>query len=621
MSKFTWKLTDHLLHSSRFHLIIFNFAIVFAIASLSWLAIHEMVHVNEIKNMTYHDIHQIEMHIKISRLNFIIIALTIIFLLFSWILLIFNRHKSSSLKTNEQQLEELLYYDHVNKLHASNIDSDSVPSAIKKLQLNRAAFISELEKAIKNNDFILYYQPIVNAQTGEITDVEALIRWKHPIQGLINPQFFLPLCETTGFIIPLGEWVLKAACKQIKKWHELGYRKLNISVNLSTRQLNHSQLLSLINETLKENNLSSNHLKLEITEDSLMNNIDASIALLKSLRKLGLHLSLDDFGTGYSYLKYIKQLPISNIKIDKSFIHDMTMNITSLGIVECIISLSKSLGLSITAEGVETENQLHLLKKLNCDSIQGYLYSKPVPAEELTELLKLYNTHTIASHDLLPNKNYQYVILNDSHAEQCVSLISKTFCLDEPMTKYLKISYDQFVPFAKLMVEKAIHDGLSMVALDNNLVVACTIVEDMADPLDININIDPKFNIIFSFLEHLGRDFFNERIVKKGHIAHLFITAVDKNYHGQGLSKKINFESICLAEKQGFDFMCCEFTHAYNEKGTLKNIENSRLLIHSSQYHEFIFEGKKPFENLSGHASAYIWELRDGAKLHYKINA
>ncbi|GEM_PF-1992614 len=632
---------DKLIKSTRSLIILFSIATLIAIMSFSWLGIHEYNSMKEIKHIMNSGAKERQAQKNVSPKNnitpelqshlnnqlqtsysiFAIISTSILLLALAWLLTFLYLRRFKSVKSNEQQLEELLYYDHISKLHETTSGIEQLPNPIIKMQLNRDEFFSALQQALKNNEFILYYQPIINTYNGEISDVEALIRWQHPIYGLLSPSVFLPLCENSGLIIPMGEWVLQSACKQMKKWHDMGYSQLCISINLSTRQLKHSELLQLITETLTLNKLPPSCLKLEITEDSLMTDIEASIKLLKSLRHLGLQLSLDDFGTGYSYLKYLKQLPISNLKIDKSFIHDMTTNITSLGIVESVIALGKSLGLTITAEGVENKNQLHMLNKMECDLVQGFLYSKPISADEFTQLLQASNKHANKSHRLLYEANYQYEVLNDKHYDPVVDVISRTFCEDEPMTKYLGITQNAIIPFAQLIVEKAIKDGLSVVALENNKVVACTIVEDMADPLNLAIEIDPRFKIIFSLLEHLGTDFFNERVPDKGHIAHLFITAVDKNYHGQGLSIKINFESIRLAKDKKFDFMCCKFTDAYNERGTVKNIQNSKLLIRSCIYKDFIYEGKKPFENLKGAASAYIWELREGAQLRYKINA
>jgi len=214
---------------------------------------------------------------------------------------------------------------------------------------------------------------------------------------------------------------------------------------------------------------------------------------------------------------------------------------------------------------------------------------------------------------------YHAEILNKNHFIQVVNLITHAFCDHEPMTKYLGIAYEEFIPFAELMVQKAIQDQLSVVILDKKKVIACSIVEDIADPLDISTDIDPRFKFIFTLLEHLGTDFFTEKHFSKGHLSHLFITAVHEQYHGQGLSRKINFESIKLARERAYDFMCCEFTHHYNEHGTIKNLENGSFLINRCRYKDFVFDNKKPFESLEGEASAFIWELRPQARLQYHI--
>ena len=611
---------DHnkLIHSTRSIFLILSLTTLIAIVAFAWIGFYEFYVVKNINQLsvalantpTAITTSEWQLHLQ-NQLNksngmFIILFVAIILLIMVWLLSFFYLRRVKTEKTHEKQLEELLYYDHISKLRNTSSSTEPLPASLINLQHNREEFYSAIQLAIKNNEFILYYQPIVSALNGEIIDVEALIRWQHPTYGILSPPVFLPLCENTGLIIPLGEWIIKAACQQIKTWHELGYRNLNMSINLSTRQLQDTQLLYLISETLTAHKLSASCLKLEITEDSLMKDIEASVKLLRSLRQLGVQLSLDDFGTGYSYLKYLKQLPISHLKIDRSFIHDMATNITSLGIVESVIALGKSLGLVITAEGVENKNQLHLLHAMECDLIQGYLISKPIPANEFTELLKTSNKLAKINQSLLYDANYHFELLTSRHRNQAIDVIATSFSANEPMTHYLGITQEHMLPFATLMVDKAIKDGLSMIALLEDQLVACTIVEDMADPLDITIDIDPRFKIIFSLLDHLGTDFFNERVPDKGHIVHLFITAVDYRHRGHGLSKKINFESIRLAKEKGFDFMCCEFTHAYTKIGTVKNIENSKLLIRSCVYKDFMYEGSKPFENLEGSASAYI---------------
>lgn len=213
---------------------------------------------------------------------------------------------------------------------------------------------------------------------------------------------------------------------------------------------------------------------------------------------------------------------------------------------------------------------------------------------------------------------YQYEILQAKHANQTVNMMAQAFCEQEPMTKYLDISLHEFIPLAKQSVDKAIHDGLSIVALARDTVIACTLVEDFADPLNITIDIDPRFRFIFALLDHLGRDYFSQKDFEKGHIAHLFMTAIDKKYRGKGLSNQLHIESIKLSQKKNFDFMCCELTHQHNENEFINDLKNKKLLIKSCPYKDFNHEGRKPFENLDGIANAYIWELKDGVKLRYR---
>lgn len=500
--------------------------------------------------------------------------------------------------------------------------TNNLPLELMDTEQKRDIFIAGLQHALENEEFILHYQPVISVENGKIIGMEALLRWQHPAHGLLSPNLFLPLCEKTGLIVPLGAWIFRTACEQIKKWQEMGYYKLGIAINLSVNQLNHPELLNLITNTLETTKIPSSSLTLEITESMVMQNTEANIKLLNAIRNLGLQLALDDFGTGYSSLNYLKQFPFNIIKIDKSFVSDMTTNITSLAIAESIISLGKTLGLMLVAEGVENESQLNVLKKMKCDMVQGYFYSKPISAEKFTQFLQEANN--ICRHQVPRIFNeevltLQYEILQKEHHDQVVDVITHSFCEDEPMTKYLGLTYREFIPFARLIVAKAIQDGLSIVALDGDKISACTIVEDITNPININNEIDSRFKIIFSLLEQLGSDFFNDKTIQKGHLAHLFITAVNKNYFGKGLSKKVNFESSKLAMQKGFDFMCCEFTHPYNEKGTIKYLKNKKILLRTCNYKDFIFEGKKFFENLKGSASAYIWELREGAKLHYSV--
>lgn len=629
----------------RSSIFILGLSLLFTISLLIGLIIYEIGSVKEMRHIVKADFKaaiqlskgdlinkdikplmaEVESHlghkIQTTRYLIAIITLSICCLMMAWFLIYRHIQRLKKIKGSTDRLEELMYYDQL-KVKSFLSSKEHLPPVLVQIQQNVDVFLAEITRALKNEEFTLYYQPIVSAEEGHVVEVEALVRWNHPIHGLLMPDFFLSFCEATGLIVELGGWALQAACAQAKKWHEMGYQKLVVSVNLSARQFSHPMLLELITNVLEKTGISPACLQFEITESMIMRDVEENIKFLNTLRNLGLQLALDDFGTGYSSFTYLKQFPFNVVKIDKSFILDMTTNITSVAIVESIVALGKSLGLIVVAEGVENKSQLFLLKKMKCNMIQGFLYSKALPTDELTRFLE--NSGHLSSHPLQDiavdySHSYQYKVLQSEHYDQAVNVITHTFCEYEPMTKYLGITHRDFIPFAELMVDKAIKDGLSIVALDGDKVTACTIVEDIADPLAITINIDSKLKIIFSLLEHLGSDFFNEKIIEKGHLAHLFITAVDKDYFGKGLSRKVNFESIKLAQLKGFDFMCCEFTHHYNEQGTIKNLKNSKLLIRSCPYKDFIFEEKKPFEHLDGSASAYIWALRSGAKFRYHI--
>lgn len=214
----------------------------------------------------------------------------------------------------------------------------------------------------------------------------------------------------------------------------------------------------------------------------------------------------------------------------------------------------------------------------------------------------------------------QYDVLQSQHIDQAIKLITRTFCNHEPMTNYLKIPHKDFIPLATQVVEKAIRDGLSIGATVGNKLVACTIVEDIANPLSLTMEMDPTFKFVFALLENLTHSFFKNKIFEKNHVAHLFITAVDRHYQGEGLSRKVNLESIQLTKTRNFDFMYSEFTHPYNEKGTIREIKTNKFLIGSQTYKDFIFEGELPFANLEGTANAYIWELKENSKLCYRMD-
>jgi EAL domain-containing protein (putative c-di-GMP-specific phosphodiesterase class I)/ActR/RegA family two-component response regulator len=248
----------------------------------------------------------------------------------------------------------------------------------------------DLELALDQKQFELYYQPIINADTEAVVAAEALLRWHHPSQGILSPDAFLSLCEASGLIIPIGTWVLRKACQQLKEWHTLGYHNLKIAVNLSAIQFTRPGFVAVIQSTLTEIDLDPSFLELEITESLIMQNRKQVIEQLYALKALGITLSLDDFGMGYSSLSYIHEFPIHSLKIDKSFIQGITVNTEKLDLAVMIIQLAKKLNLITIAEGVETEEQLEKLKEAGCDLIQGYLFGKPLPANGFTKLLTEY---------------------------------------------------------------------------------------------------------------------------------------------------------------------------------------------------------------------------------------
>jgi diguanylate cyclase len=249
---------------------------------------------------------------------------------------------------------------------------------------------TELRRALEREEFVLYYQPKVDMESEKIVGMEALLRWQSPERGLVAPGEFIPLLEETGLILPVGEWVLRAACKQARAWQTAGLADIHIAVNLSTLQFKQPEFASLVLGILKENGLDPalGAIELELTESLLMNNAAGAIETLAKLREAGIQFSIDDFGTGYSSLSYLKRFPISSLKIDQSFVRDLSINNEDEAIVAAIIALGHSLGLNVIAEGVETTAQFDQLRKKGCNEMQGYLFSRPVPAAEMTQLLQ-----------------------------------------------------------------------------------------------------------------------------------------------------------------------------------------------------------------------------------------
>jgi diguanylate cyclase (GGDEF)-like protein/PAS domain S-box-containing protein len=247
----------------------------------------------------------------------------------------------------------------------------------------RLALENDLRQALAKNELLLHYQPQIDTATQKLVGVEALVRWQHPRLGLVMPDRFIPIAEETGLIEQLGEWVLRTACAQGKVWQESGFVPLRIAVNVSSRQFGQPDFPAVVGRVLEEAGLDSRWLELEVTENIIMEHVEKTVAILADLKRRGISLAIDDFGTGYSSLNYLRQFPIDRLKIDRSFIADITTNPDDAAIASAVISLAKSLNLAVVAEGVETTEQVQFLLERGCDEIQGYLFARPAPAEAL----------------------------------------------------------------------------------------------------------------------------------------------------------------------------------------------------------------------------------------------
>jgi len=252
----------------------------------------------------------------------------------------------------------------------------------------RLALEGQLRKAIDAGQFALWYQPLVDVATGTIAGAEALIRWQHPERGMVFPGEFIALCEETGLIVPIGEWVLRTACAQNRQWQREGLPAIPVAINLSGQQLRGAGIVDLVAAILSETGLDPRLLELELTESILMDDTGGADAALSALATLGVGLAIDDFGTGYSSLSYLKHFPVDSLKIDRSFICDVTTNPNDAAITSAIVAMGHALDLRIVGEGVETAEQVGLLRKLGCDVIQGNWISPPLPADAFATHLR-----------------------------------------------------------------------------------------------------------------------------------------------------------------------------------------------------------------------------------------
>jgi diguanylate cyclase (GGDEF)-like protein len=253
--------------------------------------------------------------------------------------------------------------------------------------IQRQSLENDLRHALERREFVLHYQPKMNLETGGMPGVEALIRWQHPQRGLVTPGQFMPVAEECGFIVPIGRWILSEACRQARAWQNAGLTSIGMAVNVSSVELRAKDFVAGVSTILTETGLAPECLELELTETFLMQDSTSTAAVLQSLKSLGVRLALDDFGTGYSSLSYLKRFPIDTLKIDRSFVRDLTTDADDAGIVSAVISMGKSLNMLVVAEGVETREQLAFLKERSCPQGQGYYFSHPMVAREFTQLL------------------------------------------------------------------------------------------------------------------------------------------------------------------------------------------------------------------------------------------
>ncbi|TBV10068.1 putative bifunctional diguanylate cyclase/phosphodiesterase [Phytopseudomonas dryadis] len=253
---------------------------------------------------------------------------------------------------------------------------------------NQLQLLHDLRAALANEEFVLHYQPKFDAFDGRPVGAEALLRWQHPVRGLLAPDTFIPLAERSGLIIAIGEWVLRQACRQMQQWYAAGYRDWRVAVNLSALQFSHAGLLGSVAGALAEHALPANCLTLEITETTAMSDVDASMLVLRRLADMGVDLSIDDFGTGYSSLLYLKRLPANELKIDRGFVRELEHDSDDAAIISAIVALGRALNLRIVAEGVETARQQDFLTDLGCDSLQGFLLGRPLPADAFMQAIE-----------------------------------------------------------------------------------------------------------------------------------------------------------------------------------------------------------------------------------------
>ncbi|MFH1026645.1 MAG: EAL domain-containing protein [Pseudomonadota bacterium] len=292
---------------------------------------------------------------------------------------------------NDQDADSMMKKADVAMYHAKALGRNNSQFYDEQMDLNasrRFVISNSLRRGLEHDEFRLYYQPKIDVLTGQIVAVEALVRWEHPELGLLSPLEFIQLAEENGLIMQLGEWVLREACLQNMRWQREGVASIRVAVNLSGYQLQHQSLMTVVGLVLKETGMSPDHLEFEITESVVMQNPDFAVSILTQISALGIHISIDDFGTGYSSLAHLKRFSVNTLKIDKSFVNEVSINGTDAAIATAIIAMGNSLNLNVIAEGVETQAQYDFLKKNKCGQVQGFFFSRPLPSDDIVKVLK-----------------------------------------------------------------------------------------------------------------------------------------------------------------------------------------------------------------------------------------
>jgi EAL domain-containing protein (putative c-di-GMP-specific phosphodiesterase class I) len=285
----------------------------------------------------------------------------------------------------------LIQHADVAMYHAKNLGGNSYQffkPEMNERAVERQRIEADLYRALEQQEFALYYQAQVDLQTGSIIGVEALIRWYHPVQGLLLPAVFMPIAEKTGAIIPVGRWVLREACRQMRAWLNAGLALHIVTVNISAIEFRRDDFFENVRTVLRDTCLAPHHLELELTETVLMENAESTMTMLQRLKSIGVRIAIDDFGTGYSSLSYLRQFPVDTLKIDQSFVADIGSGDGEDILIDSVIGLGKSLKHNVIAEGIETHEQLAFLINRNCAKGQGYYLSRPMIVDELSSLLK-----------------------------------------------------------------------------------------------------------------------------------------------------------------------------------------------------------------------------------------